>query len=533
MKIKIAFVLFFGGVLYSAKLAAQQDSVAADVAYVAKNNAWLFSNNAIGLKYFPLSKLSNAQLYLDKRDGDFKNYYQSNNSYRYGLAAESIYRLSPKVVVSGEINYHSFKGSNMAGSAFLDPYQNPFDIVEWDDTNKGTKKSESYKLAGALATQLNSRFSIGGKLNYLAENYAKTRDLRHVNKLLDMKLSLGGAYRLSNMIELGMNYNYFRRIESIYFNTYGNTDRIYNSLINFGSFFGRKELYSRNGYTAENLKRPLKNSTHGASMQLNFTPSSRVKWFNELTYGKRKGYYGENGTATILYTNHESETYQYKGQLSVTGGNIEHHLTLISDYKTLVNKENIFRRQTTAGGVDQIIYYGQSEALDQQQLEASLDYTIYKNVVNYRPKWAFSLKGNYFRRLQRATLFPFYRDQTINSYQASANVKRNIVKSTKMYSIGLGLGYGSGSGLANHDGLYAAPSDTQTAPASMDLYLYQEFEYFTKPRVSADLDLQYTRKLKRNISPYLKLNYSFTKAFDTQFLGGYFGIAGLSIGCIF
>lgn len=527
-------VLLIGGVFCSANLAAQKvDSTFANINYIRKGNAWSVSNNATGLKYFTLSKISDAQLFLRKGDGDFKNYHQSNNQYSFGLNAESIFRLNSKVVFSGSILYENFEGKNMGGSAFINPYENPFNIVELDNANKGIKKQETYTLEGAVGVQLNSRLGIGGKINYTAANFAKTKDLRHINKLLNLDLSTGLTYKLSENLEIGANYNYLRRIESTYFRSYGNTDRQFISLIDFGSFYGRSELFTDFGYTADDTTQPLTNNTHSGSIQLDVKLGAKAKWFSEFTYGQKTGAFGKEATSLVLFTTHSGTNYQYKTQVSLLGEKLQHFISLNVGYSTLINNENIYRRENTTGGISRIVYYGKSEVLDKQQIDAKLDYTIYAGINNNNPKWTFNFTTDYFRRQQTTTVYPFYRDQTIDSYQAKANVKRNIVRGDQMYSVALGLGYGTGSGTVKQDGLYATPSSSQVAPTGMDLYLYQEFEYFTKPRALANLALQYTKKLKQPVALYAKLDYSYTKAFDTQFLGGSFGMLGASVGCNF
>ncbi|MDQ8006586.1 MAG: hypothetical protein REI64_17415 [Pedobacter sp.] len=528
-------IVFFGGVCCSANLIAQQqiDTVFTDIDYIRKSNTWLSSSNASGLRFFSLPKISTAKIFLNKDNGEFKNFHQTDNSYTYGLSAESIYRLNPKVVFLGNVTYSTFTGNNMGGSSFMDPYLNSFDIVELDDANKGIKQLETYGLTGAVSTQLTSKFTIGGSIDYQASNFAKMKDLRHINKLLNLGLSIGGLYEINDKVEFGLNYNYDRRIESIAFRSYGNTDRQFISLISFGSFYGRSELFDRYGYTSGENSTPMTNFNHGAAFQLNIKLDKKIRYLNEFTFSILKGFYGQDGTASVLYTQHGGNNYSYNGTLSIIGTKTEQYISISANHQTLVNNENVYRRETTTGGVSRIVYYGQSEVLDKQQLSAHLHYTLFKNVQNRNPRWEVNLSTGYFRRQQTTTIYPFYRDQTINSYQANANLKRNIIKANRIYSFAVGLGYGSGSGIAKYDGLYATPSASQVAPTSMDLYLYQEFEYFTKPRVMANLSLQYTKKLKQNIAPYAKLNYNYTKAFDTQFLGNSFGIAGASVGCNF
>jgi len=525
-------ILLIGGVLCSANLAAQQiDSTFLDINYIRKKNVWGSSKNAAGLKYFKLEKISNAEIFSDKSNGRFKNFHQSDNSYNYGLNAYSLYRLNEKIVFEGGIAYENFKGKNMGGSAFIDPYKNLFDIVELDDSNKGTKRKETYSLNGAISTQLTSKFTVGGRINYQAANFAKAKDLRHTNKLLDMELSIGGTYNVSDMVEIGANYNYDRRIESITFRTYGNYDKPISSLVSFGAFYGKLETFAESGYTYDSATRPLTNFSHGFSLQLGLNFNQKIKLFNEFTYGKPKGYFGLKGSSSILLAEHMGEKYAYHGVLSISEDKNEHQIALNANYDKLSNYDNTDKRETNPGGVSTIVFLSK-EVLDRQQFETNLSYTFFNEIKYNNPAWIFDVNVSYFRRQQTAKIYPFYRNQTINSYQAKANVKRNIFKTKRMYSFALGLGYGSGSGIAKYDGFYVTPSGDKV-PKDIDLYLYQEYEYFTKPRVSADLALQYTKKLRQPVALYAKLNYSYTRAFDTQYLGNSFGVAGLSIGSNF
>ena len=70
-------------------------------------------------------------------------------------------------------------------------------------------------LTGAISVALNSRLAIGGKLDYVAANYAKHRDMRHKNSLMDMNLSLGLTYSLTKKVSLGVNGYYRRSVEGL------------------------------------------------------------------------------------------------------------------------------------------------------------------------------------------------------------------------------------------------------------------------------------------------------------------------------
>jgi hypothetical protein len=102
-----------------------------------------------------------------------------------------------------------------------------------------------------------------------------------------------------------------------------------------------------------------------------------------------------------------------------------------------------------------------------------------------------------------------------------------------MWSISLGAGYGSGYGKKYEDGLYQTPSADQRAPASRETYLNQEYEFLTKPRVTVEPAIQYSKLVNNNMAAYIKLGTRYTRTFDVSYLGRSYNNVSLSIGCFF
>lgn len=57
-------------------------------------------------------------------------------------------------------------------------------------------------------------------------------------------------------------------METVGFGIYGTTDRQYTSLISFGGFYGRSEVFGESGYTSNTT--PLFTQTHEAAFQESF-----------------------------------------------------------------------------------------------------------------------------------------------------------------------------------------------------------------------------------------------------------------------
>ncbi|WEK35589.1 MAG: hypothetical protein P0Y53_24150 [Candidatus Pseudobacter hemicellulosilyticus] len=534
IKCTIYCVCLLGGVFGSARLQAQSaqqaDSVVQDIDFLRHANAWMSSNTLTGLSHLPVPKFSTALLGFRKDNGPFRNYFQSDNSYTVSAVTESYYRLRPGIVVQGKLQYDNFNGRNMGGSALIDPYKHPLDVDEWVDSTAGNKKMEYYNLVGAISAAVSSRLTLGAKLDYTAANYAKRRDLRHVNNLTDINARVGAAYRLGENWELGVEYGYTRRIESLRFQIVGNTDRQYLSLINYGVFFGMSERFADNAITGET--RPFVNNTHSGALTLGGTLAPGVVLVNRASYGQRKGYMGKKGSTTIVFTEHEATEYTYEGDLSIRRGDLLHQFSLRAGYEQLSNNENVYRAETTPGQRTTIVYYGQNEVMSQDISNLSVQYTAYGRLVNHNPGWILQAGGQYTSRQQTGIRYPYFRKQDLNYFRVQVAGTKNFWVDEHQLSISLGLAYGAGSGTAKNDGVYIPPS-SQNMPASRDSYLYREFEYFTSPRVQVEPGVRYATSIQQNITGFIKLSTMLTRAFDTEYTGNHYNSFLVTVGCNF
>lgn len=490
------------------------------------------TENAAFLTSFQINRISYIEASLSKLNGNFLNYNGSDNSLEYRLKTESYYRLHERLMLYGALSYASFTGQEMAGSAFINPYYMPFDIVEMDDANKGRKRLETYRLRGALGLQLTSRLALGADLDYVAGNYAKHKDLRHQNTRMDMRFAAGVNYQLNSRLTAGLSYSYRRNSEDVSFDVYGNTDRQYYSLISYGAFYGRREAFGETGFTS--ARKPLFTQTHGGALQLQLHPLSGWKLFNELYYKSLKGRFGTDVSNSVTYTRHEGSELGYKGRFTLgEAATMLHIIDFSAGIGELTNFENSYKESTDEKNVSQIIYYGSNEVLDRSEWKGSLAYTAYLKEIEGSPMWIAGLKADFYKRKTKTVIYPYYRRQDFYQIGAEGYAERNIRQKLNLYTIRLSAGYGSGGGTAKEDGLYATPGSGQAAPASRDDLLMQEYEYFTASRVSAGIALKYERKLKWGMSGYVGLNYWYTQAYSTEVTGDHAGRLLVRAGCRF
>ncbi len=490
--------------------------------YIRLGEAWLSSENAAGLRTFGEGSLSEVELYIDKQNGKFANFGGSDNSFEVGAGTESFYRLSRKVVFYGKVDYRHFSGLHMAGSYFIDPEHAPFDIVESTDDNRGTKKLETYHLAGAVSVDVGKNWSVGGKLDYTAANYAKRKDLRHVNNLMDMYLTAGILWKPVEWLEAGADYYYRRRTEGLLLDTYGTTDQTYNSLISYGAFFGKTEQFGENGYTKENEEKPLFDQYHGGSAQLKWEilPGS-LSLFVEGGYKTRSGYYGKKSPSTVVYSEHDSRIRMAEATLLWKQGRNLHHLQAAWQKEALANRENIYRSENEGGGLSNVNYYGTLDTTDKTLETWNVVYTGNFGIVADCPVWTVEACLSRYSRELKASVYPFYRRQKLDQTSVNVAGQHNFMKGTRLFSIRIEGGYAGGSGAPFRDGTYTTISSSQSEPDGMETYLYREYEFITCKRMNAALTVRYAQDIgHKKLKAYTSLRYALVKAFNIDYIEG-------------
>lgn len=463
--------------------------------------------------------------------GNMVNYYQSDNSKGLGILTESYYRFNERLMLTGKLSYGVEKGKNMSGTVFLYPEYTPFDIVETDEADAGTKRREWYSLGGSAGYSLNRRFSTGVSLAYTVGNYAKFKDLRHQNAMMDLALSLGGRLQVTESVALGAAYVYQRNIQRVSFKIYGNTDRQYTSLISFGAFYGRSELFGESGYTSD--AQPLFTQTQGGTFQFVWTTAA-VKWFHEWGYYKDNGQFGTGAATSITYSNHCAAKLNYHSKLVLTKERLCHVMEVSAFWKTLENHENSYKRNTDANGVSQTVYYGSNKVGEKEWKGGSLMYSVLpESRVPKRASWSAGAGVGYYVRQVMASQYPFYRKQEVNTVCMEAFATKNWLNKKRGYTLSLKGGYAAGWGVMNDDGTYASVTENQKLPASSDKLLLREYDYNVAGRIHACVEMGYERAVTEKLSLYSNLDFSYLIALSTSLKGQKYSVCGLSLGVKF
>lgn len=496
---KITARLFGSAFLFSMLLCrsntlnAQDSLLLRDYRYVQQSSPWFTQRNAAALALYNSRNIAEADLSLSHASGSLTDFSGSSSLTTLQVAIESFYRISPRAVVFGSIGYNNLSGDDMTGSVFLQD-RLPFDIVEDSLTNKGHKHCDSYHLTGGFSYSLSPALALGLKADYTAANYAKYKDLRHKNKLMNLDVTVGLMSTLNchlSTINLGLDYTYHRRTESLDFATYGKNDKVYKSLIDYGAMMGIIEQFGNEGYTDKTNEMPLFEDGHSGGLQVSFSRGA-FTIFNALTFSHHTGYYGRKSQYTITYTDHGRDIFTEHVRLSYDISTSRYGLDIRYQNEKVKNRNNTYRGLVNENGATHYEYYDAVESGDKGWRNLDIDYTMHLGVRHELPTWTITAGYHWQQRDITAYLYPYYRQQQLRTNEWTASIVRNILLRKGVWNISLHGGYQKGTGDVYRDGTFVTPSDKQPQPATMSAFLYQDYQYLTAPQYHVGAQLKYT-----------------------------------------
>lgn len=503
-----------------------------DFEFIRSSSPWLTSRNAAGLSTMPVKRAAVAEGTFTKDNGGLIGNACSDDSFKAGVQTESYMKISDRMAFHGKLSYTYDRGRNMGGSILMDPDYNPINFYESVDTTRGVKNKELYHLTGRLAyTFKDSRWSLGAGIDYESGDQAKLKDPRFLNVWMDLSASIGTRFAASDAFSAGLSFEYRRTLESVLGNIYGVSGKQYYNFVDYGGFYGTRDLFDSSFGIIATETRPMFNSFIGGSLQIE--AGRKTKVFNQLTYLMRGGYFGNRSSSKIIYTEHAGNIIEYNGVLLAGSSRNLHRVGLDVRFENLINNENVYRLNTELGENTVVEYISQNEVLDRTDISAAMSYTGYLGVENFRPRWEYGATATFESRQSLTTIYPFYRSSGHNVISAEIFGKRNFLSGKNLFTADAGAGFLAGSGVAKDDGAYASTSSD--APRSFDMYLYRDFEYRTASRISASLSLRYTRLFSDRIAGYIQLSDKYISLLESpQYLNnGHRNSLVLTIGCTF
>lgn len=477
----------------TAPTATRADSIMqCDFSLLKSSNAWLTAPNAAGLTQWKGGHITSARLSLVSQDGGFADYYEAPKAFTLKAEVESFYQLSPRISLYGRMAYDNVAARHAGGSFFFAPQHMPFDIVEDSLTNTGRKHTDIYQLTGAISGTLPKGIAIGAKVELTAANYAKYKDLRHKNNVLDLTATAGLLVPVGSILNVGGHFAYRRNTENVRFATYGNSDKVYKSLVNYGAFIGKIEQFGENGYTDQNREMPFLSEHTGGGIQTELHFSPTLALYNAFDFAYQKGYYGKKSSYTLSYNQHKGHEYGYQGRLTWQASGATHHLTAQLSIDNLTDYGNSYRADVDkTTGASHYNYYSPLKLSNKVWIDLTIAYRGAYGRTPHLPLLDVTVGMHQWQRKQTAYVYPYFRRQHIRQNEWFAQGAYNASLKGGILTPAVAFVYSKGSGKPFTDGTFATPSDRQSPPPQMETYLMREYLCHTTPQYSLRLSMRY------------------------------------------
>lgn len=476
-----------------------------DYSLVEQRNFWLTSGNAASLTTFADSTIAEGTVAYQYDGGRLRSLSEGRHQNTYGAEVGSYARLNRDVVVYGRIAYRNTQGSAMSGSMLL-PTSDlmPFDLVDDSLGNAGSKRTEMFDLTGAVGWRVWKGLSVGAKVDYTAGNYAKHRDLRHTNTLMNLMARANVFYSFGEGDGIGAGFLYRRRTETVQFKSYGTTDKVFKTLIDYANHYGTVETFGSEGFTDGTQEQPLVSQYVGLTAQGGYHG-----FFMDFSYLHRTGYYGKESQYTVSNAKHHGDCFSWDFRYQLpTAPSFLSWIDLSVATERLTSERTNYRRVQSAENTSVLYYeyYEPTKMADKVQTTARLAYTAHWLPIGGGTSpdyylWHLQVGADYWHTRQTAYLYPAALTAEHHTFSPYADVRRSVLFRDRSL-LAIGLGYGMTFG----------------ALEKLDARL----------RVAYELPL-----LHGTIRPSIALDYNFSTGLGDTWRGLSRNTIAVSLGCTF
>lgn len=416
-----------------------------DYSLIERRNAWLTSGNAAALTTFADSSVARATLRYRYEGGRLRTVSEGKSVNDYDADVRSYYRLSKSVVAYGRMAYDNFNGTKMAGSMFVPTGElMPFDLIGYSEDMAGDKHAETFNATGAVGWNVYRALSVGARVDYTAGTYAKHRDLRHSNTLMDLDTKVNAMLSFNDNSGLGVGFVYRRRTETMLFDVYGTTDRIYSTLVDYANRHGEIETFGVEGFTDGSNEQPLLSEYVGFNAQ-----GMWKRFFADVTYTHRTGYYGKQSQYTASHERHHGDATSVHLRYDLP--HVASHLVWfdanLSTERLTAEREN-YRRMTSAtgGAATYYEYYEPTKMSDKTQTQGSFLINAYWKPSGEIFLWRVNGGVTYWTRHQTAYVYPDVYTEKPHVFMPFVEAKRGIlVHKSSLLSLQAGCAVLTGS----------------------------------------------------------------------------------------
>ena len=464
-----------------------------------RSNPWLSGSNAAGLRAVSTPGISYAELYTGASTGELHRSWESPSPWEVGAVAKTVKHLE-RLSMKGGFSFSQMTGPDMCGSMSLRPGYFPLDVLEF---TPGRKSRQTYSFDGTVSVDLAGGWRIGAAMDFTSANFAKRKDLRHTNYLLDMTVSPGLTYtNPSGDVTLGASYIYRKTSESLVAEQVGTGESSYYAFLDKGLSYGKYEVWSGSGVHLDEAGVqgfPQREHFHGIGIQM----GSGGSYYADIEYLYGSGEAGEKQTVWYRFPSHNVNV-RAVSVFAVRDGRM--YLRGSYGWRYQTNDETVLEK-VVSGGVTVTEELGSNRILARESGLGRIEAEVVRTGFEYLVSLEYASHHS-----TASQMYPYIAESKYFTYEVSfapAWYRGD-------WDFGGGLGFGAGS--VTEDSLRLSADDVEvlTTPFRLQDRYDIEMRYFTAPK--ADLSAFVRRNLPHGI--YAEADGGFRCAFGGGFPDG-------------
>lgn len=471
---------------------------------VVRDNVWLVGTNPAGLRDTRTADISDVALYGGAETGGFRRSWESPTPWRAGAAARTVKHLD-RFSMKGGFSFEQMSGPDMCGSMSVRPGYYPLDVLEF---TPGRKTRQTYAFEGSISVDLKGGWRLGAGMDFTSANYAKRKDLRHTDYLLDMTVTPGLSYTVpSGGISFGLNYIYRKNSESITAEQVGTGESSYYAFLDKGLMYGKYEVWTGSGVHLDEAGVqgfPQKEQFHGLGLQV-----SAAGYYFDIEYLRGNGSAGEKQSVWYRFPSHN---VNIRFAENFSWGSRRVFFREYFSWRLQTNDETVLDK-VVSGGVTTTEEYGSNRIFSREAWTERLELTVARTGFEYLV--AVDMGSRFAVASQ---MYPYITESDL--FTARFSVSPTWYRDKYDFGFTAGFGYGTS---AETDRMAAEDSGVLTQPFRLQDYYDRELQYDTAPK--ADVSAFVRRHLPLGLS--LQAEGSFLRAFGSSLPDDPYRLTGL------
>lgn len=464
-----------------------------------RDNPWLDGSNAAGLRVTATPDISYAELFAGASKGGFHRSWESGSPWEAGAEARTVKHLE-RFSMKGGFSFDQMSGPDMCGSMSLRPGYFPLDVLEF---TPGKKTRQTYAFDSAISIDLADGWRMGAAMDFTSSNYAKRKDLRHTNYLLDMNVTAGLTYTTpSGDLTLGSSYIYRKTSESLVAEQVGTGGSSYYAFLDKGLMYGKYEVWSGSGVHLDEAGVqgfPQREHFHGIGLQM----STGNSYYADIEYLYGFGEAGEKQTVWYRFPSHNVNVRM----ASLFGTGLRRvYLRGSYGWRYQTNSETVLEK-VVSGGVTVTEELGSNRIFAREVSRGRLEAEVVRPGFEYIVAVETESVG-----ATASQIYPFVAESDWFTYAVSfapAWYRGD-------WDLGGSLGFMGGSVTKDYLSMSAEDIGVLTDPFRLQDWYDLEREYLTAPKAEVSAFLR--RNFSRGI--YMQLDGSFRQALAGTFPDG-------------